>query len=380
MLRPSGRRCPSEERRCIASAAVSSLVKRIPSRMLDTRMRRRSMSADWTPRIALQKSRLSLCRRPIPAYILTEHFIYFLVCTVQYQSNTNSSYATSVLYFSTIERRSMVCALSEGSEVKCSANGIPPSVVRWEALNQNQTSLRRIYILSNQTLHATLSNASTSPGEVQSFRCRATQQIRGRGPIEMARDFQCIVMRDTPTRKPYDGLNCEQMPNAPGCGSRESRGPLILVLIVASSLIVCVVLLAGALLVAFLWQRHQWRLFGRHHQRQQQRHPPVVQFSRAPDQDDSGQWGVRLPQYAESDPPREPLVVTAELPDRDRSDGEWPPPNAPMQPSNRQSIETLLTPPDYDSATHSDVAASSPVPPPYAPVADPKAEENVEEH
>ena len=279
----------------------------------------------------------------------------------------------------------MVCALSEGSEVKCSANGIPPPVVRWEALNQNQTSLRRINILSNQTLHATLSNASTStsPGEVQSFRCRATQQIRRRPPIEVTRDFHCIVVRDIhiPTHKPYGGLNCEQMPNAPGCGSRESRGPLILVLIVAASLMVCVVLLAGALLVAFLWRRHQWRLFGRH--RQRQRHAPVVQFSRAPDgefHDDSGQWGVRLPQYAESDPPREPLVVTAELPDRYRSGDEWFLPNAPMQPLNRQSIETLLTPPDYDSATHSDVDASSPVPPPYAAVAVPKAEENVEEH
>ena len=214
----------------------------------------------------------------------------------------------------------MVCALSEGSEVKCSAKGIPPPVVRWEALNQNQTSLRRISILSNQTLHATLSNASTSPGEVQSFRCRATQQVRGRGPIEVARDFQCIVMRDTPTSKPYD---CEQMPNTPGCGSRQSRGPLILVLIVAGSLMVCVVLLARALLVAFVWRRHQRWLFGRHRHRQRQE--PVVQFSSSLDQDDSGQWCVRLPQYAESDPPRKPLVVTVELPDRDMSGGEWPP-------------------------------------------------------
>ena len=268
----------------------------------------------------------------------------------------------------------MVCALFEGYEVKCSAYGIPPPVVRWEALNQNQTSLRRINILSNQTLHATLSNASTSPGEVQNFRCRATQQIRGRGPIEVARDLQCIVMRDTTcANNRYDGLICKEMPNAPGCGSRQMF--VLVVLIVAGSLMVCVVLLAGALLVAFVWRRHQRRLFGRH--RHRQRPEPVVQFSRSLDQDDSGQWGVRLPQYAESGPLREPLVVTAELPDRDRSGGEWPP---SMRPPNRQSIETLLTPPDYDSATHSDVAASSPVPPPYDPVAVPKAEENVEEH
>lgn len=263
---------------------------------------------------------------------------------------------------------------NEGAQVICHADGIPSPIVRWEAMNQTQDFLQRgLHILNNQRLGSTDPQPNefwSSPG-VQDFSCHATQEMRGRRPIEVVRHFEFIVTFDIPgylgglrhyTYKPAPGgWSCAQMPNAPGCAPnpKPSHFPVMLVLVIAISVIVCLVFLAVVFVVAF---RCRQRLFAGWHRERQARFRAVA-----------GRRGARRPQYAESDPPRGPLVVTAERPDRNR--GQQAP--ASQQPTHH-SVETLLTPPDYDSATQYDALISPPVPPPYDVATVPKDEDNAQ--
>ena len=101
-----------------------------------------------------------------------------------------------------------VFCLIKGSAVYCVADGIPSPVVRWEALNQTELMLQNgLNIVTNQKLRSTYTERPLNAG-VQNFRCHATQEMRGRAPIELARDFELLVTLrnyetpDRPHRRP----------------------------------------------------------------------------------------------------------------------------------------------------------------------------------
>ena len=194
-----------------------------------------------------------------------------------------------------------------------------------------------------------------SPG-LQWFRCRAVQETRGRERLEVVRDFAFIIVdipkpsfqirpaQTAPVRN--DWYNCDANPETPGCNSRASHSSsLVLVLVITSSVVFCVVFFFMVLCLAF---RYRSRLFA-----------ASLQARCGIPHAGSVRRGARRPQYAESDPPREPLVVTVEPPDRrrrsqSRSSLRHPSSHIPLLALN---IESLLTPPDYDAAL--------PLPPPY---------------
>lgn len=193
--------------------------------------------------------------------------------------------------------------------------------------------------------------------------------------IDVVRDLQVIVTVDSfmpngmpersPNRRPAaqgaegGGWTCDQMPSAPACRTKSPNGPMgsrwLLTLIISCSVIVCFVVFAVMLVVAFRCRR---RLCGGHQTRRIALRPT------------RGRRGV---QYRESDPPLAPLVVTADAPER--SGGQRPLPN---RPADHHSVGTLLTPPDYEAATLSDVPISPPVPPSYELAMAPKDENSVE--
>ena len=221
-------------------------------------------------------------------------------------------------------------------------------------------------IVTDQKLRSNVYTEQPVYAGVQNFRCHATQEMRGRAPIEVVRDFELVValsnygMPDRASRRPNiqrpGELSCDQIP---GCRPKQPFNPLALVLVIVGSVLLCVVFLAVVIVVAFRCRR---RLLG------SWRGAQLAALRSA-----RGRRGARSPQYADNDPPRAPLVVTGELPDRSRR-----PQTRTIQAPDQQSIETLLTPPDYDAATQSDTASSPIVPPPYQTMEVPKDDDNEE--
>lgn len=272
---------------------------------------------------------------------------------------------------------------STGSEVICDADGIPRPVSRWESINSTGSNVMwGLHAANNENLRSFPISYSDfqSPG-VQRFRCRASQYMTGRKPIEISKDFAFIVTLDVPPISRYQivrppqrvnisgpiGFSCDEMPDAPGCASRTSRGPFVLVLLITSSVVVCVVFIAVVFFVTFRCRRHPFV-----------RHVHRMAFADA-------RHRSRPPQYAESDRPRRPIVVTSEPPNV-LLGGRRLFSQIPQIPMNNRFmplaiVEALLTPPDYETSTQNDISF---FPPSYDTIVASKGDSdtdiNVEEH